>query len=101
MSTTTTNYNFVKPDYSDIADIAVINGNMDSLDSILSGKAGTLTGTTDPSSGTGNNGDVYYKTETVDNVTSVVGVFVKLSGEWLAVSTSSAPDIEDTVFPQT
>ena len=35
MSTTTTNYNLVKPDYTDIADIAVINGNSDIIDSVL------------------------------------------------------------------
>lgn len=32
MSTTTTNYNLVKPEYTDVADIADINGNMDIID---------------------------------------------------------------------
>lgn len=35
MSTNTTNYNLVKPDYSESADIGVINGNMDIIDSNL------------------------------------------------------------------
>ena len=35
MSTSTTNYNLTKPDYSDVADIADINGNMDTIDSEL------------------------------------------------------------------
>jgi hypothetical protein len=36
MATTTTHYAFVKPDYSDHADIAVINSNMDLIDTALS-----------------------------------------------------------------
>lgn len=35
MSTTTTNYSLVKPDYTDIADIAVLNGNSDIIDSTM------------------------------------------------------------------
>lgn len=35
MSTNTTNYNLVKPDYSEAADVAVINGNMDIIDTQL------------------------------------------------------------------
>ena len=35
MSTTTANYNLVKPDYGDVADISVINKNMDVLDDEL------------------------------------------------------------------
>ena len=35
MSSTTTNYNLVKPDYTDIADIADINGNSDIIDNQL------------------------------------------------------------------
>ena len=52
MSTLTTNLNLVKPDYTDYADINVINGNMDILDSEFSNlrnrylplTGGTLTG---------------------------------------------------------
>lgn len=35
MATTTTNYALVKPDYADAEDVAVINDNMDSIDTIL------------------------------------------------------------------
>ena len=35
MSTHTTNYNFVKPDYSDTADIGDINGNFDIADDAI------------------------------------------------------------------
>ena len=38
MSTNTSNYNLIKPDYSDDADIGDINGNMDAIDSILASK---------------------------------------------------------------
>lgn len=35
MSTLTTNYNLIKPDYADSADIADINGNSDILDDVI------------------------------------------------------------------
>lgn len=35
MSTYTTNYNMVKPEYTDVADIVDINGNMDILDEVV------------------------------------------------------------------
>ena len=38
MSNYTTNYNLIKPEYSDDADIGDINGNMDIIDSTLAGK---------------------------------------------------------------
>lgn len=47
-------------------------------------------GTTDPSGSLGKDGDTYYKTETVNNVTSVVGMFVKINGEWLEIQTGGA-----------
>ena len=58
-----------------------------------------LNGTSDPTSALGKNGDTYYKTETVDNVTSIVGMFVKISGAWLEVSVgSSLPQAEGGGF---
>lgn len=42
MSTTTTNYNLVKPEYSDDADIADINGNMDIIDSQMKTNADAI-----------------------------------------------------------
>ena len=50
MATKTTNYEFIKPDYTEAANIAVINGNMDAIDSKLkevedaSGKLSDLAG---------------------------------------------------------
>ena len=42
MSTTTTNYNLVKPEYTDDADIADINGNMDTIDSQMKTNADNI-----------------------------------------------------------
>lgn len=38
MSTTTTNYNLIKPDYADSADVADLNGNADIIDAVLATK---------------------------------------------------------------
>lgn len=58
-----------------------------------------LTGTSDPTSQQGKNGDTYYKTVTESNVTTIVGMFVKLSGEWLEISTgASLPQAEGGGF---
>lgn len=46
MSTNTTNYNLVKPDYSEAADIAVINGNMDIIDTAMKNNATDITSLT-------------------------------------------------------
>ena len=43
MSTNTTNYNLVKPEYSDDADIADINGNMDIIDAQMKTNADGIT----------------------------------------------------------
>ena len=43
MSTTTTNLSLVKPATSEAADIAVINTNMDTIDSAVAGKVSTAT----------------------------------------------------------
>lgn len=59
----------------------------------------TQTGTTDPTSAVGKNGDFYIKTETVDNTTTVVGLFVRLSGTWFEISTgASLPQAEGGGF---
>lgn len=42
MSTTTTNYNLVKPEYYDDADIADINGNMDAIDTQMKANADAI-----------------------------------------------------------
>ena len=46
MSTTTTNYNLVKPEYSDDADIADINGNMDAIDTQMKANADAIASNT-------------------------------------------------------
>ena len=68
--------------------------------SVVAGLAETLTGTTDPASTDGKNGDTYYKTETKAGETTVVAVFVKISGEWLSVATGGAalPQAEGSEF---
>lgn len=43
MATTTTNYGLTKPDYTDAADIAVLNANFDKIDTTLKTKAAATT----------------------------------------------------------
>ena len=42
MATNTTNFNLIKPEYTDTADIADINGNMDKVDASLNGLADAI-----------------------------------------------------------
>lgn len=55
MATQTTNLNLVKPDYTDAADIAVINTNMDTIDSNVHGNAVDIAGIATIITGTTNN----------------------------------------------
>lgn len=59
-----------------------------------------LTGSTDPESGDGKNGDLYFKTVTENNTTTVAGMFVKVNGAWLEVSVGGAslPQAEGSGF---
>ena len=58
-----------------------------------------LNGTTDPTAQQGKNGDIYFKTVTESNVTSIVGMFVKIADAWLEVETgSSLPQAEGGGF---
>ena len=68
-----------------------IDAGFDTVEDILSG-------TTDPSGG--KDGDIYFKTETVDNVTSVVAMYTKIGGTWLevAVGGASLPQAEGGEF---
>lgn len=68
-----------------------IDAGFDTVEDITSG-------TSDPSGG--KNGDIYFKTEAVDNVTSVIGMFVKIGGTWLEVSVGGAslPQAEGSGF---
>ena len=60
----------------------------------------TRTGTADPTSALGKNGDFYAKTETVEGVTTVVGLFVRINGTWLEIQTGGAalPQAEGSGF---
>lgn len=62
MATYTPNYNLVKPDYEEPADIAQLNNNADLIDAALAGKQATLTFDSTPTSGSTNpvtSGGVY------------------------------------------
>lgn len=74
----------------DVFDAATFNNMEGRIDAGFDTCIDTLAGTTDPTASQGKNGDIYIKTETVDNETSVVGMFVKVAGAWLAVSTGGA-----------
>ena len=60
----------------------------------------TRSGTAVPTSALGKDGDFYVQTETVDNVTSVVAMFVRISGSWLEIQTGGAalPQAEGSRF---
>ena len=58
----------------------------------------TLTGTTTPTSSEGKNGDIYIKTETSGQTTTIVAEYVKISGEWIAVPTSGGGGGGATVY---
>lgn len=59
-----------------------------------------LTGSSAPASGIGQNGDTFYQTTTSASVTTIEGMFVKVDGEWLQVSTGgqSLPQAEGNEF---
>lgn len=62
MATYTPNYNLVKPDYEEPADVAQLNNNADLIDAALAGKQNTLTFDSAPTSGSTNpvtSGGVY------------------------------------------
>lgn len=60
----------------------------------------TLSGTSAPTSSQGKDGDTYYQYETSGNDTTIVGMFVKVSGSWLEVSVGGAslPQAEGSGF---
>lgn len=102
-----TRYKLINPDLSEVI-VTIVNmfgqiiqsgdvwdaATMNNLESRIAAAFGTcvesLTGTTAPTSSEGKDGDTYYQTETENNVTSVVAVFIKINGEWLSVSTGGA-----------
>ena len=76
------------------------------INEIASGGAGAahvIAGSSDPTSAQGNDLDLYVKYATSGGVTSVTGLFVKLSGTWVSIATgggSSAFIIEVTQSEQ-
>ena len=59
MATQTTNLHLAKPDYSDAADIAVINGNMDTIDAVSGSVIQTIVGSTNTTGHTINSGEYF------------------------------------------
>ena len=63
-------------------------GNMDVFTAIKNCRV--LSGTTTPTSAQGADGQLYVKYQTVSNVDEVVGLYVKLNGEWVEISTGGS-----------
>ena len=63
-------------------------GNMDVFTAIKNCRV--LSGTTNPTSAQGADGQMYVKYQTVSNVDEVVGLYVKLNGEWVEISTGGS-----------
>ena len=78
MSSTTSNYNLIKPDYADSADVADLNGNTDIIDAVLAQK----------------------QNATDSNLTTtaqtVVGAINELDSE-VATNTANITDLQDKV----
>lgn len=64
-----------------------IVGAINEIVTSLSSVPEVLTGTADPSSAQGSDKDFYVKYATSGGVTSVTGIFVKLSGAWVSIAT--------------
>lgn len=78
MSSTTSNYNLIKPDYSDSADVADLNGNADIIDAVLSQKQNATDNTL----------------TTTDK--TVVGAINEVNAD-VATNTASITDLQDKV----
>lgn len=63
-------------------------GNVDVFDAIKNCRV--LSGTTNPTSAQGVDGQMYVKYQTVSDVDEVVGLYVKLSGEWAEIATGGS-----------
>ena len=83
----------------DVFDAATMNNLEQRVSDGFASCVDTLSGTSAPTSSQGKNGDTYYQFETTGNDTTIVGVFVKISGAWLEVATgSSLPQAEGGGF---
>ncbi len=111
MSTTTTNMGLTKPDLSDSADIRVLNGNMDKLDthrhgggtdglSVRAVQAGTLSNRP----AYGNAGQLYVATDVPAMYFDTGGAWVEVGqggggGEvWLHTTSNTTPNGSTTAF---
>lgn len=66
------------------------------INEIFSGGGGgypVLYGTTDPTSAQGSDGQLYAKYETVNNVTSVIAMWLKIQSDWCSIVMSSGGDV--------
>lgn len=83
----------------DVFDAATFNNLESRINAGILSCIDTLSGTADPTGSQGKDGDMYYKYATVNNVTTIVGMFVKLNGAWLEVSVgASLPQAEGGEF---
>lgn len=82
-------------------DAASMNGLENRISLGFSTCAETLTGTTAPDAASGKVGDLYFQTQTENNVTTVVAFYVKTaSATWTSVSVGGeVDDYENVVFP--
>ena len=86
MSTQTTNYKLVKPEYSDYADITVLNENLDIIDEELYGKVDKVTG-----KGLSKNDFTDTLKEKLDGIAS--GAEVNVQPDW----NQSSPGADDFI----
>lgn len=69
----------------DVFDAATMNNLEDRIDTGFDGVMESLSGTTIPSGSLGKDGDLYFQYKVENNVTSIIGMFVKINSEWLMV----------------
>lgn len=94
MSTVTTNYNLVKPAYTDDADIADINGNMDLIDAQMKTNADGISANTSDIDALNNTVDT--KQDKTDNTLTttdktVVGAINEHEGDILDITNNKIP----------
>ena len=84
----------------DVFDSATMNNLEARIASGFNSCINTIISTNDPTSGDGKNGDLFIKIETVEGVTSVVGLFIRVVDAWLPIATGGAslPQAEGRLF---
>lgn len=76
----------------DVFDAATMNNLEDRIDTGFDGVMESLSGTTIPSGSLGKDGDLYFQYKVENNVTSIIGMFVKINSEWLMVPLYVEPE---------